>query len=437
MRARRILASAAAATAITSALTVPAFTSAAAATALATAPVPTRAGPSHAGPRSRYGLGQLRRDVATVRRTGVVGVLAETDAGRLMARSGRARLASAGPISYRSSFRIGSATKTFVATVILQLAARGRLSVGDSVARWLPGVVRGDGNDGRKITIRELLQNTSGIYDYTDDLPVLASASGYREDRFRSVRPRQLVAIAMRHKPLFRPGARLGYSNTNYILLGMIIQRVTGHSWAQEVRERIIVPLGLRHTEVPATWSLPWPHPDGYEQFTPRGPLTDTTLVNAAWAGPAGGMVGTLSDLDRFLRALLSGRLLPPAELAQMEQTVPAPGLVPGVRGGRYGLGLAWIPLSCGGGYWTHPGDFLGYSVWDGVTRHGRRTAVVMASSEMAGQPALAQHVAEERLVDHALCARSPRPAGHSGRRSAGRAAGRSAGRAARNMPVR
>lgn len=383
-----------------------AISAAPAGTALAAAPAPAPARPWPARPRPRYGLAQLRRDVAAIRHTGVVGVLAETDHGRLIVRSGQARLGSARPISYRSYFRIGSATKTFVATVILQLEAQGRLSLDDKVARWLPGVVRGDGNDGRKITIRELLQNTSGIYDYTDDLPLVASVRGYREDRFRSVRPLQLVAIAMRHKPLFRPGARMAYSNTNYILLGMIIQKVTGHSWAQQVRARIIVPLGLRHTEVPATWSPPRPHPEGYQQFTPRGPLTDTTRVNAAWAGPAGGMVSTLSDLDRFLRALLSGRLLPPAELAQMEKTVPATGLAPGVRGVRYGLGLIRIPLSCGGEYWTHPGDILGYSVWDGVTRHGRRTAVVMASTEVGGQPALAQHVAEERLVDHALCAR-------------------------------
>lgn len=385
MRAPRIIAYAAVATAIVS-------------TAITAAP------PSDASPLPRYGLGQLRRDVAAVRHTGVVGVLAETDAGRLMARSGRARLGSPRPVSYRSSFRIGSATKTFVATVVLQLAAKGRLSLGDRVARWLPGVVRGDGNDGRKITIRELLQNTSGIYDYTDDLPLVASSAGYFHNRYRSVRSRQLVEIAMHHRPRFRPGSSWGYSNTNYILLGMIIHKVTGQSWARQVRERIVVPLGLRHTEVPATWSPPWPHPDGYQQFTARGPLIDTTRLNAAWAGPAGGMVSTLGDLDRFLRALLGGHLLPPAELAQMEKTVPARGL--GLPGARYGLGLAWIPLSCGGGYWTHPGDLLGYSVWDGVTQHGRRTAIVMASAEMGGQPAVAQHVAEDRLVDHALCAR-------------------------------
>lgn len=396
MTARQILACAAVAASITTATP---------GAALAASPVPALARPSHQNAHPQYGLAQLRRDVTAIRDTGVVGVLAETDDGKLIARSGRARLSSAEPVPYGSDFRIGSLTKTFVATVILQLAAKGRLSLGDTVASWLPRLVHGNGNDGRKITIRELLQNTSGIYDYTDDLPLLASARGYLENRFRSVTPRQLVAIAMRHEPLFKPGTSWAYSNTNYVLLGMIIQKVTGRGWAQEVRDRIIVPLGLRHTIVPLSWFLPLPHPDGYQQFTPGAPLTDTTAVNAAWAGPAGGMVSTLGDLDRFLRALVTGRLLPAAELAQMEQTVPAPGFAPGVARARYGLGLAWIPLSCGGGYWAHPGDILGYSVWDGVTLDGRRAAVVMASTERAGRPAISQHVAEAQLVDRALCA--------------------------------
>jgi D-alanyl-D-alanine carboxypeptidase len=374
--------------------------------ALTAYPVAGLAEASQRGTHPPYGRAQMQRDVAAIRGTGVVGVLAEADDGRIKARSGRARPGSRRPISYGSYFRIGSATKAFVATVVLQLAAERRLSLADTVARWLPGVVSGHGNNGRKITIRELLQNTSGIYDYTGALPLLSSRRGYLRNRFRSTTPRQLIAIAMRHRPLFRPGTRWSYSNTNYILLGMIIGKVTGRNWAQQVHDRIIVPLGLRRTFMPgARPHLPRPHPDGYQQFTPGGPLTNTTAVDATWAGSAGGMVSTLGDLDKFFRALVAGRLLPPAELAQMEHTVPAPGLAPPLTGTRYGLGLIWIPLSCGGGYWGHAGDILGYSVWDGVTRDGDRSAVVMASTERAGQPALGQHVAEARLVDHALCA--------------------------------
>lgn len=220
-------------------------------------------------------------------------------------------------------------------------------------------MVSGNGNDGAAITIRELLQHTSGIYDFTEALPALASRQGYLDSRYRSATPEQLVAIAMRHRPLFKPGTSWAYSNTDYVLAGMIIAKATGQSWAAEVYDRIIAPLGLRHTFVPGAWPyLPAPHADLYQQFTPGGPLTDTTVMNYTWADAAGAIVSTPDDLDRFFRALISGRLLPPAQLAEMEETVPTIG-EQGLLD-RYGLGLGWQPLSCGGGYWTHGGDVHG-----------------------------------------------------------------------------
>jgi len=349
-----------------------------------------------------YGRTQLQRDVDAIRSAGATGVLAEVDGGRLVARSGQAVLASRRPVPYGSSIRIGSATKSFVATVVLQLAAEGRLSLDDTVARWLPGVVTGNGNDGTKITVRELLQHTSGIYDYQNALPWLQTAQGYRAHRFRSAIPRQLVAIAMRHRPLFPPGTGWSYSSTNYILLGMIINKVTGQNWAEQVRDRIIVPLGLRHTFAPGAWPyLPAPHADAYQQFTPGGPLTDTTVFDPTWADAAGAIISTPADLDRFFRALVTGHLLPPAERAEMETTVATP---PG-GWSRYGLGLGWQSLPCGGGYWTHDGDFLGASTIDGVTADGRRSVVIESFTKQASAQATAhQHQAEAQLVDHALC---------------------------------
>lgn len=348
---------------------------------------------------------QLQQDAAAIHASGVTGVLAEVDGGRLTARAGEAVLGTRDPVPARSYVRIGSNTKTFVATVVLQLAAERRLSLSDTVARWLPGVVAGHGNDGGEITVRELLQHTSGLYDYSADLPI-DTARQFYQHQYRSYTPRYLVGLAMRHQPLFKPGTSWSYSNTNYVLLGMIIKQATGRDWATEVRDRVIVPLGLRHTFVPGAWPyLPRPHAEGYQQYTPGGPLTDTTVENYTWADAAGAIVSTPEDLGRFFRALIGGRLLPPAELAQMERTVP-------VRGedrfiiARYGLGLAWQPLSCGGGYWTHGGDVDGVSTADGVTPDGRHSAVVAAFTELAGLPAaLKQHEAEQRLVDHALCA--------------------------------
>jgi len=352
--------------------------------------------------RAAYGRDQLRRDVNVIHAAGVTGVLAEMDGGRLTVRAGTARLGSGRAVPVNSYIRIGSNTKTFVATVLLQLVAEGRVSLDDTVAKWLPGVVTGNGNDGAAITIRELLQHISGIYDFTEALPALASSQGYLQSRYRSATPEQLVAIAMRHKPLFKPGTSWAYSNTDYVLAGMIIAKATGRSWATEVRDRIIVPLGLRHTSARGAWpDLPAPHADAYQQFTPGGPLTDTTIFNPTWGDAAGAIVSTPADLDRFFRALATRRLLPPAELAEMETTVATP---PG-GWSRYGLGLGWQSLPCGGGYWTHDGGVLGAWTIDGVTADGRRSVVIESfTKQVSAQATAHQHQAETQLVDHALC---------------------------------
>jgi D-alanyl-D-alanine carboxypeptidase len=357
-----------------------------------------------AAARAGYGREQLRRDVNVIHAAGVTGVLAEVDGGRLTVRAGTAKAGSGRAVPSNSYIRIGSNTKTFVATVLLQLVAEGRVSLDDTVAKWLPGVVTGNGNDGAAITVRELLQHTSGLYDFTAAMPALASSQGYLGTRYRSATPEQLIALAMRHKPLFKPGTSWAYSNTDYVLAGMIIAKATGKSWETEVRDRIIVPLGLRHTFVPSSPYLPAPHADLYQQFAPGGPLTDTTVMNYTWADAAGSIVSTPDDLDRFFRALVTGRLLPPTQLAEMEKTVPTIG-EQGLLD-RYGLGLAWQPLSCGGGYWTHGGDVLGSSTAIGISANGRSSVVVEAFTELAGEPAaLRQHQLEADLVDHALCA--------------------------------
>jgi D-alanyl-D-alanine carboxypeptidase len=150
-------------------------------------------------------------------------------------------------------FRIGSVTKSFVATVVLQLVGEGRLGLDDPLERWLPGAVPG----GERITIRQLLNHTSGLYNYTDALlgPLLAKPTrqAYQQLAARSFAPRALVAMATRHRPLFPPGTRFAYSNTNYILLDLVVERVTGARLAAQLHRRIVQPLGLEATELPGT----------------------------------------------------------------------------------------------------------------------------------------------------------------------------------------
>ena len=207
---------------------------------------------------------------------------------------------------------IGSITKTFAATVVLQLAAEGRLSLNDSVQKWLPGVITGHGYHPAQITIRQLLQHTSGLRDYAAD-PRFQTAQALE----KTWRPQQLVNIALR---LGCPVHGWLYSNTNYILLGMIMQKVTGHSPITEIRRRILVPLGLHDTSFPLTSKqIPAPHAHGY-----YGQRDVTSLVSPSAAWTAGAMISTAGDVARFYRALLAGRLLPPAQQRELRPPFPS-----------------------------------------------------------------------------------------------------------------
>jgi D-alanyl-D-alanine carboxypeptidase len=353
-----------------------------------------------------YRQEDLQRDLDAITATGVPGVLADVHLGaaRLRGTSGVADLDTRAPIAANGFFRIGSNTKTFIAVVALQLVEEHRLSLDDPVERWLPGVVRGNGNDGTGITVRELLQHTSGLHNYTDDLQErITSVDAYRELEFHRFSRQDLLDIALAHQPDFAPGTGWNYSNTNYVLLGMVIEKATGHTWPYEVTRRIIAPLGLRHTYAPGdTTRLPQPHATGY-LFFDRDTRVDTSAENMSWADAAGALVSTADDLSRFWNAIGRGTLLRPAQVRLMRQTVPADGGdAASVPGSRYGLGIFFIPLTCGGGYWSHEGDVPGYNTVSGVSADGRTTVVLSVNSNV-DDPILA---AEYGLVDHVMCAR-------------------------------
>ena len=336
--------------------------------------------------------------------TGVQG-LTRVDGVTTRARAGVGDLERATPVPLDGYFRMGSDTKTFVSVVVLQLVGEGKLSLDDTVEHWLPGVVTGNGNDGRRITVRQLLQHTSGIYDYTDDIAALGSYEQYLAHRFDHYDAADLVALAMKHEPGFAPDTHWSYSNTNYILAGMIIQKVTGRSWATEVRDRILRPLGLGHTSTPGDLAyLPTPHADGYQQWVPGGPLTDTTVFNPSVADAAGSMVTTPTDLARFWQALQRGRLLRPRQMAEMHDTVLAETFQDVFPGARYGLGIMYFPNRCGG-YWSHDGDVPGMSTANGVSGNGDRVAVLSLTTELADQQAaLAVRQRTGRLMDDVIC---------------------------------
>ncbi|MFE9750668.1 serine hydrolase domain-containing protein [Saccharothrix saharensis] len=277
------------------------------------------------------------------------------------------RADAAGEASVGGYFRIGSATKTFVATVVLQLVDEGRVRLDDPADRYVTGVPRGLNGD--RPTVRQVLNHTSGLYDYAHEEGY--STNRWRGgDRFRTYQPRELLDVAFAHASHFDPGKGWRYSNTNYIVAGMLIERVTGRTYGDEVRSRVLRPLGLAHTFVPGRWpGLPHPHARGYTEVDGR--LVDATLMNPTLDWAAGEMISTAEDLNRFFDALLSGRLTSAASLDAMRQTVAETNTI-----FAYGLGLQRFDLPCGRSVWGHGGELIGYRTYATRADDGRRATL-------------------------------------------------------------
>ncbi|MFI0736201.1 serine hydrolase domain-containing protein [Streptomyces sp. NPDC021225] len=318
--------------------------------------------------------------------------LARDGDGTRFASAGLADLRTGRRIHRNDRFRAGSITKTLIATVVLQLADERRLGLDDTVEEHLPGLVRGRGNDGRKITLRQLLTHTSGLFDFAADQRVARRLS--RPPTAAPLTPRQLVRTAVAHRPRFAPGAAWHYSNTNYVLLGLVVQRVTGRPYAAETERRVLGPLGLRGTSFPgARGTLPTPHGRGYAPITGTGTGTprDVTVLDPSAAGAAGEAISTLDDLARFFGALLRGGLLPPAALRRMRDTTASDG--------RYGMGLFPVRLSCGVTLWGHNGQINGSYAQVVATPDGRRVLAYRLNTE--ARPAAA---AERALLKAEFC---------------------------------
>jgi D-alanyl-D-alanine carboxypeptidase len=263
-------------------------------------------------------------------------------------------------------YRIGSVTKTFVATAVLQLVAQGKLRLDDSVDRWLPGVVP----SGAAITLRMLLNHTSGLYNLADDPELLAQVTA---NLGREWAPEELLPFALSHPPLFAPGSASAYSNTGYVLLGLVVEKVTSKPLPQVLREQLFEPLHLQGTSFPSVIAMPSPAAHGY--WAPSGKLVDLTpIFNPSAAYAAGQMVSTVSDLSRFFGALLGGRVLPASLLRQMKPAAVVP-----KSGWVAGLGLLATRTPCGTAF-GHGGDILGWHNEALATANGRRVAVVMVN---------------------------------------------------------
>ncbi len=274
------------------------------------------------------------------------------------------------PMKADFRFRIGSVTKTFIATVLLQLSGENRLNLDDSIEKWLPGVIQGNGYDGNQITIRQILNHTSGIADYMNskDFDIMDTKKSYTAEEF--------VKMGISLPPEFAPGKGWSYSNTGYVLLGILIEKVTGNSYAEEIENRIIEPFDLSNTFLPGNSSVipGTKHARGYIQLDGASELKDVTYINPGSSD--GDMISTADDLNKFFSYLLSGKLLKEQQLKEMLTTVPTDR-----EGTGYGLGIVEFKLPNGVSVWGHRGSVLGFSTFVGGTLGGKHTLAVNLNS--------------------------------------------------------
>jgi D-alanyl-D-alanine carboxypeptidase len=322
-------------------------------------------------------------------------------------------------IAVDDRFRVGSNTKTVTATLVLQQVAEKTISLDDTVEKWLPGMVEG----GADITVRMLLNHTSGVGDFLLTPEFLPSLTGQEE---RTWTPEELLAITPEQNPPADPGETNSYSNANYEALGLILEKATGTGLAELIEKEITGPLGMKDSFLAtnADWDTAGTtgkrHVTGYEPDAERlkailsgtvdlpegvgftGPERpkdniDTSAIDPSWSWAAGGMVSTAQDWQRFLTALMSGELLPEAQMKQMRTTVDAP-----EEGSGYGLGLMRVDTSCGT-VWGHTGGLPGYSSEIYTDAAGKRSVAVLTSTNFGikDKPAA---TANKALVDAAAC---------------------------------
>ena len=319
----------------------------------------------------------LREVLRTALTQGAPGAVARVDDNGTVhdVAEGIADKATGRAIDNADRFRAGSVTKTFSAVVLLQLVDEGLLGLDTSVNTYLPGLLPDN-----RITVRHVLSHRSGLYDYTNTM-FARTVPGFEAVRNKVFSYQELVDLSLKQPLGNAPGAAYSYSNTNFVVAGMLIEQLTGTSVGSAYESRVFKPLGLRDTSyVHPDATIEGRHANGYLTPDEAGaPLVDSTEQTASWAQSAGAVISSTRDLDTFFSALLRGELTSAAQLAQMQQWVP----VNSTQG--YGLGLRRRDLSCGVSVYGHTGTVQGYYTYAFTSKDGGRTVTALANTSNNG----------------------------------------------------
>ncbi|MCX5195907.1 beta-lactamase family protein [Streptomyces sp. NBC_00249] len=311
----------------------------------------------------------VRKVQAQAKVPGVMVALSAPGKGEYVRTFGIADKATGAPIATDMYMRIGSETKTFTVTALLQLVDAGKARLDDPVGKYVAGVPNGD-----RITLRQLAEMRSGLFNYSEDEGFFKALTS---DPRRPFTPQELLAYSFEHPVNFAPGAKFEYCNTNLILVGLVVEKLSGQPLAQYVNERVVKPAGLKHTLFPKGAEFPTPHAHGYTNQTASGKTEDATGWNPSWGWAAGAMISDLGDLRSWAKTLATGTLLTPATQAQRLKVVPAGGL----PDTGYGLGIFNLD-----GWIGHNGSLPGYQSLAVYLPEAQATMVVMLNTDISAE---------------------------------------------------
>ncbi|MFF2850290.1 serine hydrolase domain-containing protein [Streptomyces sp. NPDC058001] len=278
---------------------------------------------------------------------------------------GVADKATGAPMEPNLNMRIGSETKTFTVTALLRLVDEGKVGLDDPIGKYVSGVPGGD-----RITLRELAGMRSGLFNYSED-PDFDKA--LTSDPQRPFTPQELLDYSFKHPVGFQPGEKFEYSNTNLILVGLVVEKVSGVPLNQYIDQNVVRPAGLTHTLFPTGAEFPTPHARGYTNQSASGQVVDATDWNPSWGWAAGAMISDLQDLRSWARTLATGTLLTPETQAQRLATAPT-----GVPGAGYGLGIFNVQ-----GWIGHNGSLPGYESLTLYLPESGATLVVLLNTDI------------------------------------------------------
>ncbi|MEU8776323.1 serine hydrolase domain-containing protein [Streptomyces sp. NPDC048606] len=298
---------------------------------------------------------------------GVIVSLSAPGKGEYVRAFGVADKATGAAMTPNLNMRIGSETKTFTVTALLQLVDQGKVGLDDPIGKYVSGVPNGD-----RITLRELAGMRSGLFNYSEDEDFFKALTS---DPRREFTPRELLAYSFKHPVNFAPNAKFQYCNTNLILLGLVVEKIGGQPLAAYINERVSKPAGLRHTLFPVGAEFPTPHAHGYTNQTADGKTADATDWNPSWGWAAGAMISDLPDLRSWAKTLATGTLLTPATQAQRLKVSPA-GNLPDTG---YGLGIFNVD-----GWIGHNGSLPGYQSLTIYLPAEQATLVVLLNTDTA-----------------------------------------------------